>query len=474
MEAEAGGERVLLVDPAGDLEGWLGDALREAGFVVTSVADASECLRRVESGSVDAVCSRYALPDVDGVRLLRSIRISRPELPFLLLPVEGSESVAGEAVAAGVSGYVPDDAGVGTVLDRLRDSLRREEPWVAGERHDRYRHLIEISPAPINVFDETGESIWGNDAVLDLLGLDGRDELIGRSIFEFIDPEDHDLARSEMGDVIDEKRSTGPTRMRLRRPDGEVRHIQVSTAIGSFLGEDVGQAVVVDVTDQEERERQLKVLEAWLRHNIRNDMNVIGGIAENIRDGRVDDVAAAAGRIGGIADHLVEQADTERRLVELLVEPPEPVPVDVVDAVEAEVRKCRERYPEADIEVVVDGGFTAMAVPAVEDAIGELLENAIRHSDAAAPSVRVTIERGDGDRGYVRVADEGPGIPDVERHVFRSDHRIDQLHHGSGLGLLFVYWVVRVSGGEVEFGANEPRGSAVTLTFRAAAGEHPG
>ena len=600
---DGGGERVLLVDPTGDLERRFGDALLAAGFDARRVDSAGACLGLLEREDVDGVLSAHALPDLDGIRLLRSVRVSRPTLPFVLAPDDGSEALAGDAIAAGASGYVPRGSDPATTVTRLRDSLDREVPWSDAEGQKRYRHLVERSPAPINLFDETGESIWCNDAALDLLGLDGREELVGHSIFEFIHPEDHELARKEMRSVIESKTSVGPTRMRLEpRNDDDVRHVQVSTAVGSFLGGDIGQAVVVDVTalretqedlraerrlieetldtlqdlfyvvdaegglvrwnaattevtgyddaeldsmdladlfaedsrdlirdslaraletgrdtvearlrtghghvrlyelrarrlstgdrtggprvvgiardvsERRERERQLKVLERWLRHNVRNEINVIQGTAESIRDGDAEDVGDAARRIEERAEHMVEQADRERELVDLLANPPEPFPIEITDVVERQVRGIRERYPAADLDVDIDraGDVRVVAIPKVGDAIGELVENAIEHSDAERPSVRIEVRPDDRGRVRVRVLDDGPGIPAAEREVLLFERDVDQLHHGSGLGLLFVYWVVRVSGGEVEFGANEPRGSAVTLTFRAAAGEHPG
>lgn len=117
------------------------------------------------------------------------------------------------------------------------------------ESERRYQQLIRTSPAPINLFDASGEILWGNDAVLDLLGLDTREELVGRSIFEFVHPEDRYTAESELAAVVENKESIGPTPMRLTRADGDERLIRVSTAPGRYEGKDIGQAVVIDVTE---------------------------------------------------------------------------------------------------------------------------------------------------------------------------------------------------------------------------------
>ncbi|MFW5916890.1 MAG: PAS domain-containing sensor histidine kinase [Halorubrum sp.] len=126
------------------------------------------------------------------------------------------------------------------------------------ESERRYRELIRTSPAPINIFDASGEIIWGNDAVVDLLGLGSQDELVGRSIFEFIHPDDRYTANSELTAIVDEKEPTGPTMMRLTPSEGEERTIRVATAPGQYEGEDIGQAVVIDVTELNRLKNELK------------------------------------------------------------------------------------------------------------------------------------------------------------------------------------------------------------------------
>jgi PAS domain S-box-containing protein len=580
-----GSSQIALVAVPDDLGQRLASALRDAGFDVTTVGSAGACLRLVARGRVDGVVSGYTLPDLDGIRLLRSIRVSHPGLPFVLILESASAAVTSEAVEAGVSGYVPADADEQTVLARLQAALDRDVPWFTDEHQRRYRHLIEMAPVPINLFDATGEAIWCNDATLDLLGLDGRDELVGRSIFEFVHPDDHDIARREIAAVIEHKESVGPTQMRLQRLDGGVRHVQVSTAVGRFLGTDIGQAVAVDVTPlreaqnalraerrfveealdtlqdvfyvvdasgnllrwneaattitgydddelasmnvtelfaeedvprilasletvveegaetveatlvtkrghtcpyefrgqrlnagdrprvvgigrdvstQKERKRQLKALEQWLRHNIRNDVNVIRGIAENVREGRSEDVDDDVRRIERYADHLLEQADRERRIVEILTNPADPMPLDLAALVRRRVDVLRERSPDADIDLTRADSVVVAAIPDITAAVDELVENAIEYAEHETPTVRVAVVD-DGARGLVRVVDDGPGIPEIERNTLRLDYDIDQLHHGSGLGLLFVYWVTRLSGGDMTVVSDD--GSTVTLAF---------
>ena len=65
----------------------------------------------------------------------------------------------------------------------------------------------------------------------------------------------------------------------------------------------------------------------------------------------------------------------------------------------------------------------------------------------------------------VRVADDGPGIPEQELDILRKGHET-QLQHGSSLGLWLAYWLVSAMGGDLRFDDNEPRGAVVTIEFQ--------
>ena len=70
----------------------------------------------------------------------------------------------------------------------------------------------------------------------------------------------------------------------------------------------------------------------------------------------------------------------------------------------------------------------------------------------------------------LRVADDGPGIPERERAVVADDHDITQLNHASGMGLWLVRRVVEGYDGRVGFERSEMGESAVVCSFRA--GDH--
>jgi len=464
MTTPAGSTRILLVERADGESRALAEPLAEAGYEVERVTSEGPAISQIEAGGVDGVVSEHDPPALDGLGLLRSTRIGNPTLPFVLAPSNGSEVIAGDAIAAGVSGYVPASAGADTVRRRFEAALRTQRPPERTESVERYHHLVETSPVAINVFEADGSIIWGNDAVLDLLGMEEREELVGRSIFEFIHEDDRETARRELEMVTGEKSSVGPTEMRLNPLDADVRHISVATAIGDLLGASIGQAIAVDVTDRTIQRRHLGVLDTWLRHNIRNELNLIQGVAERLRQREDPSATADAEAILAGADRLLRQADRQRRLIRLLESPPDPLPIDLGSLLERQVEGARAEFPDAAISLESVEAASCIGIPELEPAVGEVIDNAIEHSETSSPTVTISLNVSDTDDvAVLEITDEGPGIPQGELELLRPTDDVDQLHHGSGLGLIFVYWVVELSGGSIDFDTDGDRGTTVTI-----------
>ncbi len=222
-------------------------------------------------------------------------------------------------------------------------------------------------------------------------------------------------------------------------------------------------AVLRDVTDREDRAHQLEVVDRVLRHNLRNSLTVVQMQAETIRKEGSESVAEAADAILDHVDTLLTTSEKSRDITRALTEEETPAPADVGRIVRTTVESVTETYPHAEVTVEGPSSVAAFAAESVAQAIDELLTNAIIHGNEH-PSVRVDIEP-DTEVVQVSVADDGPGLPEVERDVLEDGTEIDALYHGSGLGLWLVHWIVRRSGGSVSVETGETDGTTVTITL---------
>lgn len=74
-------------------------------FSVHTETDPCDALERVQSGSIeiDCIVSNYDMPELNGLDILRRVRETNGELPFILFTGKGSEEIASEAITAGVT-----------------------------------------------------------------------------------------------------------------------------------------------------------------------------------------------------------------------------------------------------------------------------------------------------------------------------------------------------------------------------------
>ena len=231
-------------------------------------------------------------------------------------------------------------------------------------------------------------------------------------------------------------------------------------------------ATIRDVTERETRERQLLVLSRILRHNLHNEMNVILGQAETLADASDSDVVDRAERIVAAGQDLLDLTDKQRDVVELLSEERTPEPLPLAPMLRKPVERVREQYPAAEVSLQIPDDVSVRAIPRLSDAVSELLDNAITHSDHETPQVRVSVET-TGETVTLSVADSGPGIPPAERTILTDGDDIDQLYHGSGMGLWLVHWIVSRSKGTLSFESASPSGSVVSVTLSRAPSREP-
>src|SRR3954464_11759661 len=188
---------------------------------------------------------------------------------------------------------------------------------------------------------------------------------------------------------------------------------------------------------------------------------------EELREALAE-ASAETDRLVQLAAGLLLIAGSDRRRIPLKVEP-----IDARQLLEGVRNRFEWRASDAGraLDVEAAGGLTFSGDRLrLEQALGNLVENALRHG---AGRIRVEA-RERGGRVELRVSDEGDGFPDsfVER-AFDRFSRADPAHGGggAGLGLAIVDAIARAHGGSASVRGR----TAVTLALpvKIAACPHP-
>src|SRR5919198_5452143 len=97
-------EHVLLVDDDPSVLFALKEVIQARGWEPLLARSGAEALALVDGA--DAVLTDFAMPEMDGMELLRAIRARDDNLPVILLTAHGSERLAVRAIKAGAYEYV--------------------------------------------------------------------------------------------------------------------------------------------------------------------------------------------------------------------------------------------------------------------------------------------------------------------------------------------------------------------------------
>lgn len=213
---------------------------------------------------------------------------------------------------------------------------------------------------------------------------------------------------------------------------------------------------------QSERE-QLEFINRIVRHNLLNSIQLVRGRLEHL------DGESFESHRDTIVDRVDEMADfiqTMRAYMQALVEGEEHElwPVELQPTVREEVESARSRYTDAEIDLGEIPDVTVRADDLLGPIVENLLANAVEHNDKDTPRVRVDAELGDG-MVTVRVADNGPGVPDDREDEIFERGEFGERSSGSGFGLYLVQTAVDSYGGSVEIVDNEPVGSVFQVTL---------
>ena len=243
-----------------------------------------------------------------------------------------------------------------------------------------------------------------------------------------------------------------------RRKSGEVytAHQTISPITDGSGTIEAFVAIQTDITERKELHQRLSVVNRILRHDIRSAVSVIRGNARLARSSETETDEALAPRLYGLSENA-------RHVEEVLSGTgPRTERVDLRPLVEAKLLRLQNVHPSVSVEYDLPESAVAEASVRLEEALENVLENAVEHNDREDPTLSVEVRAVGDDWVEVRVADDGPGIPEDELEPLEAGIET-ALEHTSGLGLWVVAWVMEESGGELRFEENEPRGSVVTM-----------
>ncbi len=144
---------------------------------------------------------------------------------------------------------------------------RRQTEAALRESEERYRKLLELAPIGITVHCE-GKIVFINPAGMRLIGAASEEEIIGRSVLDFIHPAGLKQAQERFRRLMAGEQGIYPIEEVFLKLDGPPINVEVMGTPLSYQGKPAIQVIITDITERKRAERSIRQLNAELEQRV--------------------------------------------------------------------------------------------------------------------------------------------------------------------------------------------------------------
>jgi len=342
-----------------------------------------------------------------------------------------------------------------------------------------YDDIVKSMTSGMITFDLLGNIVTVNAAADKLLDIDS-ESLVGRRI-DSIANISHQFSGIVLK-ALSENVEAGSTIYEIEFIDKNKEENQLALTVSPLWNrrsEKIGAvALFNDITEKKELERQLErskrlaylgELAANIAHEIKNPMGAIKLFVETLAEDFDNPVARK--NFKEIIPQEVENVDRMIRELLLLARPSSLIKIemDIIEIVRLTCRICEKtasakgvkletNFPVGPVEALVDS-------EKFKQAVHNIILNALEAVATPEGVVRVAIEKA-GSRAFVKISDNGPGIPENERdRIFLPF--VTTKGSGTGLGLAIANKIIEDHGAKIEL-FTSPEGTCFSIIVKSA------
>jgi PAS domain S-box-containing protein len=369
---------------------------------------------------------------------------------------------------------ISDDGHITQIVGVARDITEQKEQQQKLQRLDRrFETVLKTMSAAVFLKNTDGEYLLMNQACRELFNVDYQD-IVGLTDEDFFPSEVAQQAQKDDWQVIEngemiELEEEVPTAM------GNTVRLTRKSPVYDDDGAIIGLCgVSTDITEQKEYQRtleeqrdNLEILNQIIRHDIRNNLQLVLAYGNMLEDVVENDGEEFREQIMDAGREAVEITQTAGEVTDVLLgSGTDQTPVNLKPVLIKQIDYVRENHEHAVVSV--EGTLPDVAVLAdemLDSVFRNLLNNAVVHNDKQIPQVIVSATAND-DGVQVRIADNGSGIPDAQKGQIFEEGEKDFDSEGTGIGLYLVQTLVERYGGVVWIEDNEPEGSVFVVGLR--------
>ena len=500
--------------------------LEAEGHAVLEANDGVDALALLNRQRVDAVISDILMPRMDGYRLCHEIRkhARLHDLPIIIYT--STYTSLGDkklALDVGADKYLKKPASVETIIAALHEVIAQPHAHAAPRPEAlqeieglkeysgrlvsalmeknvklmaaevKFRALVEQSIVGIYIIQDD-RFVYVNPRMAKIFGRP-EEEMTSRTLYDFLVPEDHALARENIRKRISGEVPSIHYHLRMLHQSGAVLQVEVHSSRTDYEGRPAVMGTLLDITERKRaNEEKVKLenqllqsqkmeavgqLAGGIAHDFNNILTAIIGFstlidmhlsAHDPNKDHIKQVLAAADRAAELTKGLL--AFSRKQVIN-----PKPVDLNQIISKAEKFMKCI--IPE-DIEFKMSYKNDALIINADTGQIEQIIMNLVTNARDAMPTGGLlSIEtdavvladdfikaHGFGEPGHYAVltfSDSGAGMnPEVCKNVFEPFFTTKEVGKGTGLGLSIVYGIIKQHNGFINVYSEPGKGT----TFR--------
>jgi two-component system phosphate regulon sensor histidine kinase PhoR len=345
---------------------------------------------------------------------------------------------------------------------------------IIGEQKNIQQTVLESMKEGVLAVDYDEKILLINSAAEEILSVSGKENK-GKTLQEVVRVSDiHKFFEKIIRDAIPQE-----AEITIQHEKEKILQLRGSLLQGTD-NEKLGILVVLnDVTGLKYLDSLKRDFIANVSHELKTPVTTIKGFIELLKEGAIDEpknaerfveiISKHTDRLNALIEDLLSLSRLEQAGIEKKLEFEEHKVRSIIkSAVEDFELKAKEKNIIIKTECSIN--LTAnVNRPLLEQAIGNLIDNAIKYSPKRT-DIDISAEVLN-DELVISVEDEGYGIsPEDLPRLFERFYRIDKSRSradngegGTGLGLAIVKHIVQVHGGTVEVNSRLNRGSIFTI-----------
>lgn len=342
--------------------------------------------------------------------------------------------------------------------------------WLVGRQYDKaryyekqsrsseesYKKLIDSLPESVFIHQDN-MIIYVNEAAVSMVGAISKEEVIGKSIYDFIDPEYEERIEERVKQVMREKRPLTSIEHRMKRIDGMIFSVEGSSMCIQFGEKESVLSIGKDITIRKEHTEQLLQkseklamlgqLAAGIAHEIRNPLTSIKGFIHLLKSNNLDEeyfdiVFSELDRIDSIVGEFLVLAKPS---VAIFIEQ------DVKEMIRDIVTLINTQSILNNVQIFVEFDSNLPMISCEKNQLKQVFLNLIKNSIEAMPNggnIDIKVMEKEEGQISILIIDQGIGIP-KERMSTLGEPFYTTKEKGTGLGLMTCYKIIENHHGQL-------------------------